>query len=178
MKDFRDTEAWKYIRTALEILLIIAVIYGLVQLYMSFGFSEARADDYDDVTEAYVLCVDYVNVRPFPNRKGDPLGRLESGDKVFLDGRKKNGFLHVIDTGMEDSGWVYAGYIVYDEPVRVYQSATIVSKGRLRARKYVNGKRTRWLKPLASVKVYWWSDEWCCTNCGYIQTKYLELDGE
>ena len=29
MKRFRDTEAWKYIRTALEILLIIAIVWGL-----------------------------------------------------------------------------------------------------------------------------------------------------
>lgn len=175
---FRDTEAWKYIRTALEILLIIAVIYGLVHLYVSFGFSEAGADEWDDVTEAYVLCADFVYVRTYPNKKGEPLGRFESGWKVWLDGKKKNGFLHVIDTGLEADGWIYKGFIVYDEPIKVGQNATIVSKGRLRARKYVNGKRTRWLKPLATVKVFWWSDEWCCTNCGYIQTKYLELDGE
>ena len=43
---------------------------------------------------------------------------------------------------------------------------------------HLDGKRTRWLKPQASLKVYWWSDEWCVTNCGYVQTKYLELEGE
>ena len=175
---FRDTEAWKYIRTALEILLIAALVWGCVCAWNAFGFSEALADEWDDVTEAYILCVDYVNVRQFPNRKGDPLGRLESGDRIWLDGKRKNGFLHIIDTGMEDSGWVYAGYVVYDEPVRVYQTATIVSKGRLRARKYVNGRRTRWLKSQATVTVYWWSDDWCVTNCGYLQSRYLELDGE
>ena len=177
-KRFRDTEAWKWLRTLIEILLIALAIYGLVTLYVSFGFSEARADEYDDITEGWVLCVDYVNVRPFPNRKGEPLGRFESGDKVYLDGRKRNGFLHIIDTGLESDGWIYAGYIVYDEPIAVYQNATIVSKARLAARKCVNGKRSRWLKPLATVKVYWWSDEWSVTSCGYLKTKFLELEGE
>ena len=178
-KLFTDTRAWRYVKTLLEILLIAAVIYGLVSLYISLGLSEARADDYDDVVTGYVLCADFVYVRPFPNRKGEPLGRLEPGDHVYLDGKKKNGYMHCVDLHMESGeGWVYKGYIVYDEPTKVSQSAVIVSKGRLAARKYVNGKRTRWLKPLASVKVYYWSDEWCVTNCGYVQTKYLELEGE
>ena len=178
MRRFRDTEAWKLIRTALEILLIAAIIYGIVQAYTALGFADAKADAFGDVTEAYVLCVDYVNVRPFPNRKGEPLGRFESGWKIFLDGKRKNGFLHIIDTGLESDGWIYAGYVVYDEPIYVYQNATIVSKARLRARKCVNGRRSRWLKPQATLKVYWWSDEWCVTDCGYVKTKYLELEGE
>lgn len=179
MKRFRDTELWKYLRTAIEILLIAAVIYGAVQLYLSLGLSEAQADDYDDITVGYVLCDDYVNVRQFPNRKGEPLGRYETGTKVYLDGKQKNGFLHIIDTGLElCEGWINKGYIVYDEPINVNQSATIISKGRLAARNCVSGKRTRWLKPMASVKVYYWSDEWCVTNCGYVQSQYLELEGE
>jgi len=178
-KSFFDTEAWKWIRTALEIAVIAALIWFAASLYTSLGFSEARADEYDDVTVGYVICVDYVNVRQFPNKNGEPLGMYETGTKVYLDGKKKNGYLHIVDTGLEDcEGWIKSGYIVYDEPIRVNQSATIVSKGRLAARNCVNGRRTRWLKPLASVKVYYWSDEWCVTNCGYVQTKYLELEGE
>ena len=165
----RNTALW-IVRFALVLIAVITVLFIL--------HDAGIADRYDDVTEAYVLCVDYVNVRPFANKKGDPVGRFEAGDRVYLDGRKKNGFLHCVDTGMESDGWVYAGYIVYDEPIRVNQSALIVSKGRLAARKYVNGRRTRWLKPLASLTVYYWSDEWCVTNCGYVQTRYLELEGE
>lgn len=178
-KLFTDTRAWRYIKTLLEILLIAAVVFGLVHLYMSFGFSEASADEYDDITVGYVICVDYVNVRQFPNKNGEPIGMYEAGTKVYLDGKKRNGYLHIIDTGLElCEGWIKKGYIVYDEPINVNQSAVIVSKGRLAARNCVNGRRTRWLKPLASVKVYYWSDEWCVTNCGYVQTKYLELEGE
>ena len=67
---------------------------------------------------------------------------------------------------------------MYDEPEKVGQTATIVSYGRLAARKYVNGKRTRWLKSGAKLKVWYWTEEWALTNCGYVQSKYLELDGE
>lgn len=178
-KLFTDTRAWRYVKTLIEILLIAAVIYGAVSLYLSLGFSEARADKYDDVTVGYVICEDFVYVRPFPNKKGEPLGMYEAGTKVYLDGKEKNGYLHIIDTGLEDcEGWINKGFIVYDEPIRVYGTATIVSKGRLAARNCVNGRRIRWLKPLATMKVYYWSDEWCSTNCGYVQTQYLELDGE
>ena len=160
-------------KTVAEIVVLAVLIFLAVFLYKSVGFAERD----DGVTEAYVLCADFVYVRPFANKKGEPLGRLEAGDRVFLDGKKKNGFLHIVDTGLEADGWVHKGFIVYDEPIKVNQSATIISRGRLAARKFVNGKRTRWLKPLASVHVYWWSDEWVLTNCGYIQTRYLELEG-
>lgn len=161
-------------KTFAEIVLIAVVVAVIVCLLQSVSV----ADAYDNVTEAYVLCADYVNVRPFANKKGEPLGRLESGDRVWLDGKKKNGYLHCIDTGLEADGWVFSGYIVYDEPVRMNASAVIVSKGRLAARKYVGGKRTRWLKPLASVKVYCMSEDWSVTNCGYVKTEFLEIEGE
>ena len=95
------------------------------------------------------------------------------------DRKKKNGFLHIIDTGLEScDGWIYAGYVVYDKPEPVNQTARIVSKGKLNARKCVNGKVQRKLKPLATVRVYYWSDEWCVTDCGYVQSRYLELEGK
>lgn len=173
-KRFRDTEAWKWIRTALEILLIAAILYGAIYIYTSFGFGEAKAEDIQ-----YVMCMDYVNVRYSPNKKQEPIGRLETGDAVMTDGKTKNGYVHCVNLDFEYSeGWVHAGFLVDDPPETIGQNATIVSKGRLAARKYVDGKRTRWLKPMATVRVYYWSDDWCLTNCGYIQSKYLELEGE
>ena len=173
-KRFRDTEAWKWIITLLEILLIAAIVCGAIYIYTSFGFGEAKADEI-----RYVMCMDYVNVRFSPNKKQEPIGRLETGDAVTTDGKKRNGYVHCVNLDFEYSeGWVFGGYLVEDPPENIGQTATIVSKGRLAARKYVNGKRTRWMKPMASVKVYCWSDEWSLTNCGYVQSKYLELDGE
>lgn len=160
--------AGRIVKTIAELLIIIAVLMLILVVMQKTGIAEE--------TEGYILCSDFVNVRPFPNKKSDPIGRLESGDKVWLDGKKKNGYFHCVDMGLESDGWVYGGFIVYDEPIQVGQTAVIVSRGRLAARKYVGGKRTRWLKPLATVKVYWWSNDWCVTNCGYIQSRYLELE--
>ena len=173
-------EFWRrIIITVVEIAAIIFVIWMIILASESIVFSEAKADRYDDVVEAYVLCDDFVYIRQFPNNNNEPLGRFETGDMVFLDGKKKNGYLHCVDLSLEASeGWIHKGYVVYDKPIKVNQRATIVSKGRLAARKNVNGKRTRWLKSQASLKVYFWSDEWCVTDCGYVQTRYLELDGE
>ena len=174
-KNFRDTEVWKYIRTLLEILLIALTILACIAVWNLF-LSTAHAED---ITEAYVFCDDFVNIRSKPSRQSESIGMFDCGDKIYLDGKKKNGFLHCVDLGLEENdGWIHSGYVVYDEPVWINQSATIVSKGRLAARNRVNGDRLRWLKPLASVKIYYWSDEWCVTNCGYLQSKYLELEGE
>lgn len=165
-------------KTVVEIAAIIFLVWMMILAGRSLGISEARADKYDDIVEAYILCDDYVNIRRFPNNNDEPLGRFETGDRVYLDGRKKNGYLHCVDLSLEAcEGWVSKYYVVYDPPIKVNQSATIVSKGRLAARKNVGGKRMRWLKPMGTVIVYWWSDEWTLTNCGYVQTKYLELDG-
>ena len=174
-KPFLETEAWKIIRTFLQILAFAAVIWLFCQLY-NFLMSTAKAESF---TEAYVLCDDCVNIRREPSKKSTVIGQFECGEKLYLDGKKKNGYLHCTDLHLEEEeGWIHAGYVIYDEPIRINQSATIISKGRLAARKYVSGKRTRWLKSGASVTVHWWSDDWCLTNCGYIQTKFLELEGE
>lgn len=173
-KRFLDTEAWKLFRTFIQILLIVLIVYLCIagcKLLISTAHAETK--------EAYVLCDDCVNIRREPTKKSTSIGQFECGEKLCLDGKEKNGYLHC--TGLrleEDEGWIYSGYVVYDEPIRTNQSATIVSKGRLAARKNVGGKRTRWLRSGASVKVYWWSDDWCLTNCGYVQTRYLELEGE
>ena len=171
MKQFLDSEAWSWIKTIIEILLIVAVVYGVVTFVTQSIAEEEQT--------AYVICSDFVNVRPCPNKKGEEIGRLEAGDSVVLDGKKKNGYLHCIDLSFEQSeGWIYKGYIVYDKPEFVNQNATVVSKGRLAARRYIAGKRIRWIKPLTTIKVYYWSEEWCVTNKGYIMSKYLEFEGE
>ena len=169
----RNRMFWKALKAVVEFLLILAVVCAIAAVLESVSVAEGTAD------EAYVLCTDYVNIRSSPSRKGTAIGRFESGDVLWLDGKQKNGYLHCVNLSLEQpEGWIHKGYVVYDQPSRINRTATITSKGRLAARKYVGGKRTRWLKPLASVKVYWWSDDWCVTNCGYVKTKYLELEGE
>jgi len=176
-KRFFDTEAWKWIKLVLELLLIAALVWGAIELYTSLGLSEAKAEEEYEIM--YVMCSDFVFARATPNKKQEPIGRLEPGDEVVVDGRKKNGYFHCVDLTFEQSeGWIYGGFLVHDKPEKLGQTATIVSYGRLAARKYVNGRRTRWLKSGAKLKVWYWSDDWALTDCGYVQSKYLELDGE
>ena len=150
---------------------IISIILVLITLF-SFAFAEEAM---------YVICMpnDRVNIRLGASRTSSSIGWLEMGDIVYYDGTTKNGYRHCVGLGVEaGEGWVHKGYLV-DEPVEyVNQDATIVSKSRLAARKNVNGKRTRWLKPGGTVKIYCWTNEWALTNCGYVQTAYLELNGE
>lgn len=182
-KRFKDTELWKYIRTAIEILLIAAFIWAAIALCNGTVFADAEdRDKHESELEiAYVICTkdDHVNVRPFPGRKHEPSGWLEPGDMVYMDGKTRNGYCHVVGLSNEEgAGWVHKGYLVSYPPEFVDRDATVTSKGRLAARKYVNGKRTRWLKPGSTVHIWYMSEEWCVTNRGYVQTKYLELDGE
>lgn len=173
-KRFRDTDLWKLLRTLLQIVGFVLLFFALTLV-----FDFLRSTVHAETTEAYVLCDSYVNIRKSPSRQSDVIGRFECGEQLTLDGKSKNGFLHCVDLGLEeDEGWIHSGYVVYDKPIVTNESATIVSKGRLAARNRVNGDRLRWLKPLASVRVYYWSDEWCVTNCGYVQSKYLEPEGE
>ena len=174
MQKFFQSDAWAWIKVVIELAILVTLIIFGVSLARNAGLAE-------EYKEGYIICVpgDYVNVRPFANIRSEAIGYLEPGDKVYLDGIVKNGFCHCVNMNLESyEGWVHKGYIVFDEPEYVNQNATIVSKGRLAARKYVNGKRTRWLKPLATVKIYYMSEEWSVTNCGYVKTKFLELEGE
>ncbi len=157
---------------------VIAVILCIATVWAG-----STAEDWESYgyAPAYAICMkdDYVNIRPFPNTKRERSGWLEPGDPVWLDGKKKGDYVHVVGLSTEDGeGWVHAGYLVDDVPEFVDADAVIVSRGRLAARKFVNGKRTRWLKPGGIVHVYFLSEEWCATNCGYIRTKYLELIGD
>lgn len=156
-------------------LIAILLIVSAIMISAMPGLPGAKAEVHYETR--FVLCSDYVNVRCSPNKKQEPIGRLETGDMVITDGKKRNGYVHCVDLMFEDAeGWVFAGYLTEDKPEHVNRKATIVSRGRLAARKYVNGRRTRWLKPNAELTVWYWSDDWALTNCGYVQTKYLELE--
>ena len=166
----RRRERIRWIVVGFEIVTAIAMLVAIIIL---FGCAAAGAEE----NAGYVICApgDYVNVRSGPGSKYESIGRFETGDRVTLDGKKRNGFLHCVGLSLEKSdGWIHSGYVIGSKPVSVNRNARITSNGRLAARKNVNGKRTRWLKPDAIVTVYVWSDEWCVTNCGYIQSQYLE----
>lgn len=160
------------------VVLIIAIIIFILVSVIDILENTSSAEEY---IEGYILCKpnDYINIRPFPNKKGEAIGRMECGMIVHLDGKQKNGFLHCVDLSLEQTeGWVHKGYVVYDEPKLINQNAFVISRGRLAARKTVNGKRSKWLKPMTSIRIYYLSEEWAITNYGYVKSEYLELEGQ
>ena len=160
--------------TIIQAIAFVAAIWLLIGFINGLGIAEELEDE-----GKYVLCMDRVNIRMSPNTKQEPIGWLEPGDIVYPDGKKRNGFIHCEIPNIEaGEGWIYRGYLVDDEPEKMNRTGIIASRGKVKARKNVNGKRTRWLKPGGTVRVYWWSEEWCLTNCGYVMTKFIELDGE
>ena len=164
----------KILKTVLEIALIALAVYLIITMVNSVSFAE----DDDDLFTAWVICQpgDYVHARMKPSRKSREVGYFDGGDTVLTDGYEKYGFLRCygFETGV---AWVHKGYVVFDEPEKMNRTAYSVSKGKLKARRWINGKVIHKIRTNAEVKVFWWSDEWCVTNKGFVQTRYLELEG-
>ena len=117
-----------------------------------------------------------VIIRKTPRKGSEESGRLDFGDWVITDGVKKNGFLHVVGVTESGEGWIFAGYVIEDQPVRMEKArANIGATGRVMSYRWVNGKKNGWLQVCEEVKVYGWSEEWAVTDKGYIRTKYLEV---
>ena len=129
-----------------------------------------------DYTEAYIICRpnDYINVRLKPSTHSDSIGRYEAGDKILLDGKQSKGFSHAKVSLETNEGWIYSGYIVYDQPTYSGEQYIVVSNGRVACRKYIDGPRRCWVKNKDTVTVWYYSADWCLTNKGFIQTKYLQ----
>ena len=163
----------KWVKVLIEVLLIALAIWAVIVFTGSLGIAE------ESYTKAWVICQpgDYVNARSRPSSRSESVGWFDGGEEILLDGQEKNGFLHCVGRFETCGAWIYGGYVVYEQPTRVYARASVVSKGKLQARKCVDGKRRCWLKTGDTVKVHWWTEEWCVTNKGFVMTKYLEMEG-
>lgn len=156
--------------TVCEIVLLSVVILLALTLINHIGLAEDGM---------YVICSDRVNVRLGASSRSDDIGWLEPGDVVYPDGKKKNGFIHCEIPSIEaGEGWIHRGYLVDEPPEKMDRAGYVIGNSKVQARKNVSGKRTRWLKPGGEVRVYWWTSEWCLTDCGYVMTDFIELDGE
>ena len=154
---------------------ILTLIFLAVMMLILFSYINSSAKGED----AYIICQpdDVVLVREFPKKKSFASGELPPGTVVHLDGVKRNGYYHCVEMRNEaNEGWVHSAYIVFEEPIKMEHEAVVISKGRLAVRKSINGKRASWLKPGDIVVVYFYTEEWCVTNKGYVKTKYLEFD--
>ena len=161
------------------ILLLAAVVAAAILTFHDLVLMPAKAEQPDGTTVAYVVCVpkDYVNIRSKPNTRCEVIGRFEPGDVLYLDGKRRGEFLHCVGLRLEtDEGWIHRGYVLYDEPELVDRKCTVDAKGRVAARKNVGGKRTKWLKPGTELTVWYWSEEWCLTNRGYVKSEYIAID--
>lgn len=142
-------------------------------LAVFFLFSVSLSEEYYETV--WILCQpdSFVNIRFKPSGRSDVIGYADCGDAFETDGRIKNGFLHVYATIENGEGWISCGYVVYSKPEYIGKKMVVDAKGRVKARKTVNGKRRCWVKPGDVVKVYW-AAEWAATNKGFIKYEYLE----
>ena len=127
--------------------------------------------------EVWVVCQpgDWVHARRGPSTRAESLGRLECGDRIRTDWKKKNGFLHVLQLGLEESeGWVYAGYIVEAEPIPMGTAGVIRANGRVACRRCVDGPRRCWAEDGSLVSIYFRAGEWTVTSKGFIRSEYVE----
>ena len=127
----------RILKTLVEIALIALLFYAFITATNSIVIGRS-----EELTEAWVICqpADYVNVRANPSKRSEAVGYAEAGDMVLTDCCKKNGFIRCYGIGEMGVGWIHAGYVVYDEPVRVDQMACSVSRGRVACRRYIKGK--------------------------------------
>lgn len=154
--------------------IVAAIWIVLIAVMVILGAAKAEREP----SEVWVLCQpdSFVFVRMFPNKKSEEIGRLELGDMAWTDGKKKNGFLHIIDMHFECDGWISTGFISRTPVQRANKAARIVSRGRVRARRCINGSRRKWLKNAQEMTVYGYGQEWAVTSEGFIQTKFLEWE--
>ena len=153
---------------------ILIIIIALIDiLIIANAKSEIRLE-----TECWILCQpdSYVNARLRPNKKSDEVARLDCGDRCVTDGKRKNGYIHLVKIGEWGEAWVYKGYVVFDEPSKpILVDTTVTSNGRVAARQMIGGKRRCWLKDGQKIKVYMVSEEWSVTNKGFVKTKYVNV---
>ena len=122
----------------------------------------------------WVICQpdSVVNIRSRASSRSDAVGYAMPCDSFETDGVRRKGFLHIYAPIEAMEGWVSLGYVVYDEPVPVYEEREIDASGRVAARRTIDGKRRCWLKPGETVRVYYVA-EWCVTSAGFVRREFI-----
>ena len=157
------------------VVIMEAILLTVIALFVFNAYNYAFADE----NGYYIICKpeSHVNARNTPKKGGSIVGRFECGDYVRTDGRKKNGYAHLIDCSFEQTeAWVSERYLVKDQPYIGEWHTVVMGCGRVAARRNVDGKRLRWLNPGTGVTIYVLSKEWCITNRGFIRSAFLGVD--
>lgn len=150
------------------------IVCAILVLTLIFACFTALADDQC----VFILCNPKtpVNVRRSPKISSQESGRLDFGDSVMTDGKVKNGFLHILGVTEDMEGWIFSGYTVPDQPVKLENAwANVAASGRVMSYRWINGKKNKWVKVGTDVRVYAISEEWAVTDRGYMRTEYLEI---
>lgn len=154
----------------------IGIFLGVALACTVTLISTAEAEDAQ--RECWIICQpgSEVLIREKAGKRAEIVGATCGGARMKTDGKQRNGYVHCIDMANESGeGWIYAGYVTFEEPVRLDLQGVIVGRGRVACRKCIGGKRKAWANPGDMVTVYWETGEWCVTNLGYIQAKYVEV---
>jgi len=153
---------------------VLMVMMVLIVL-MGGGIAE---DEYEGCEVYFALCnpESFVNVREFPNRKQEPISVLFCGEKVYHDGKVRNGYYHIVGLSNESGdGWVSTRYIDIWEPMDdVAGMYRVIGDGRVAIREGIGGKVIGWLQPGTEVEVLAMSAKWAVINKGFVKADYLE----
>ena len=177
MKHHRDYNTSFSKRIALVLLVAVTIFAG-----WWIGTSECRAAEEKPLT-CWVMCKpgSYVSVRRSPQKNAMTVGRLDPCDKFETDGKTKNGYLHAIGIDVADGGegWIHSGYVVTEEPEAAFEQYYCSSLSRVACRRWISGPRVEnygWIVNGSTVQVFYRTEEWSCTNRGYIKSEFLERD--
>jgi len=165
-------------RTAVFVILLIAAVAAGILI----GSASGRAAEEKPAT-CWTMCRpgSQVNVRRHPDKKSEKVGYLDACDSFKTDGESRDGWIHVLDIGEYGDGWVYAGYVVTEEPKAVFQNYVCVAKRQAACRKWIGGPQvdgSKWIRNGSNVSVFYIADGWAITSRGYIQAEWLEVNPE
>lgn len=155
---------------------VLIILFAILAILLIVFLADIWGDKaFADTGEYYILCrpQSRVNVRNKPAKTASVTAWVECGQKVTVE-KYKNGFAFVTGLASEiPDGWIYAGYLVDEEPVvREYKAE--VWEGNVIARKCVNGKRLRVLKEGKIVTVFAKTHTWAVTNKGFVMCDWLK----
>ena len=123
-----------------------------------------------------------VNLRAEPSRHSECVGRYTCGDTFETDGKIRRDsqgrkWVHMVNTALEvNEAWIMANYVQGAVEIR-QMFAQVDARGRVAVRNAPNGERVKWIKNGTEIEVYACSEEWACTEEGYISIDCLMFEG-
>ena len=130
----------------------------------------------EEIMDVWVACQpdSFVNIREFPSKKAEVAARVEAGQMLETDGKKKGNWLHCFYLCEAGEGWIKEDFVFYDEPVILEHGNYEVTKDNVFARYSRGGRIRKKLMKGREVTVYLLGQEWSVTSQGFIKTEFLK----